>query len=217
MKGMSLEAWRDHVKRGHIPYSRECRTCLREMGIDAHHRRQKGCGAAYTLSADIVGPFVEGYDTALKGKAKYALVATIAVPIFPGMMTEDDAAYEPTDTEEADPGVPAEALVDLPLVDVEPGEVEWATDEEVARLNAQVLSERLKPSEGKLMNLTFVEVVTSRRGGDVALALSLIYARLRAYGIPVLRLHTDRAKEFLSESVRTWAASRSIWQTDGRR
>ena len=82
LKGMSLEAWRDHVRRGHIPYSRDCRTCLREMGVDAHHRRQKGCGAAYTMSADVVGPFEPGYDTALKGKAKYALVVTVAVPVF---------------------------------------------------------------------------------------------------------------------------------------
>lgn len=210
LKGMSLEAWRDHVRRGHIPYSRDCRTCLREMGVDAHHRRQKGCGYAYTMSADVVGPFEPGFDAALKGRAKYAVVATVAVPIFSDAAQGDSEDVEP-DADEKLPDLPDGG--DLPIWDQCPEDVEWATDEEVVALNAKVLADRLPPEEGRLQNLTFVEVIASRQARDIAHALALIYSRLRAYGIPVLRLHTDRAKEFLSSSVRSWASERSIWQT----
>ena len=101
----------------------------------------------------------------------------------------------------------------LPLEESAFADVEWVSDEEVKALNAKVMADRLPPHEGRLMNLTFVEVMNSRDARDIAQALSLVYARLKAYGIPVLRLHTDRAREFLSTTVRHWAASRSIWQT----
>ena len=62
MQKMSLAQWRDHIRRGHIPYSKRCQTCVQEMCVDAHHRRQLGAGSAYCVSADIMGPFQTGLD-----------------------------------------------------------------------------------------------------------------------------------------------------------
>ena len=54
VKGLTLEQWKQHIKRGHIPFNNRCRTCLKEMGVDLPHRRQKDGGTAFIMSADVV-------------------------------------------------------------------------------------------------------------------------------------------------------------------
>ena len=44
-------------------------------------------------------------------------------------------------------------------------------------------------------------------------ALQRVHARFRAIGITMLRVHSDRAREFLSRSVRSWIASPGLYQT----
>ena len=62
-------------------------------------------------------------------------------------------------------------------------------------------------------HLTFVEPIKSRNVKHVLPALSRIYARLKSFGLPVYRLHSDRAREFCSEQVRTWTLERDIVTT----
>ena len=88
-------------------------------------------------------------------------------------------------------------------------------DERVVR---HVLEEAktLKEAEGSpvvMQNLTFMEPSESRHQGDVLAALQVLRARIRALGVPVLRLHTDRAKEFLSRPVRQWCREMQMVQT----
>ena len=52
--------------------------------------------------------------------------------------------------------------------------------------------------------ITFVEPVKSRAVKHVLPALGRIYCRLRSLGLPLYRLHSDRAREFCSEQVRSW-------------
>ena len=61
--------------------------------------------------------------------------------------------------------------------------------------------------------LTFVEVVQSRKIQHVLPALARIHARLRALGLPVYRLHSDRARELLSQPVRRWSLDREMITT----
>ena len=61
--------------------------------------------------------------------------------------------------------------------------------------------------------LTFVEIVADRRAPTVVAAVSRIYARLRHLGLPLLRLHSDRARELQSKHLRKWANDRSILRT----
>ena len=88
-------------------------------------------------------------------------------------------------------------------------------DERVVR---HVLEEAktLKEAEGSpvvMQNLTFMEPLESRHQGGVLAALQVLRARIRALGVPVLRLHTDRAKEFLSRPVRQWCREMQMVQT----
>ena len=61
--------------------------------------------------------------------------------------------------------------------------------------------------------LTFVEVVQSRKVQHVLPALARIHARLRALGLPVYRVDSDRARELLSQPVRRWTLDRDLITT----
>ena len=55
--------------------------------------------------------------------------------------------------------------------------------------------------------------IASRKPKDVMAAVSLMYCRLRSLRIPILRVHTDRAKEFVSKEFKAWCAARDLWRT----
>ena len=62
-------------------------------------------------------------------------------------------------------------------------------------------------------NLTFVEVLHSRAVGEVLPALARIHARLQALGLPLLRLHCDRARELVAAPIRRWTLDRGVITT----
>ena len=63
-------------------------------------------------------------------------------------------------------------------------------------------TERIEHEEGvKIRQLTFVEMVESRRGPLVLQAVAKIYARLRFMGLSVLRFHSDHALELRSRQM----------------
>ena len=66
-------------------------------------------------------------------------------------------------------------------------------------------------------NLTFVEPITSRQASDVIPAIARIYTRLREMGLPVYRLHTDRARELMGAQLKRWAQDRNIVKTTASR
>ena len=65
----------------------------------------------------------------------------------------------------------------------------------------------------EVSNLTQTLPLRSRHAKDVVQAVGLIYARLKSLGIPVTRVHHDRAKEFLSSDFKRWLAARDVWQS----
>ena len=87
-KALSLDDWRQHVRQGHVPFRRDCRLCVEEMGQDHPHRRQRGAGgeSVYVLSVDLTGPYVKGTDLGTGHKAKYMMVATVPVPLASGKL-----------------------------------------------------------------------------------------------------------------------------------
>ena len=62
-------------------------------------------------------------------------------------------------------------------------------------------------------NLTFVELLESRAVNQVLPALARIHARLQALGLPLLRLHCDRARELIAAPIRRWTLDRGILTT----
>ena len=65
----------------------------------------------------------------------------------------------------------------------------------------------------KVRQLTCVEVISSRHSRHVVAAVGKIYARLRYMGLPVLRVHSDRARELTSADMFKWARDRNILRT----
>ena len=68
-------------------------------------------------------------------------------------------------------------------------------------------------SDVSCKTLTFVEVLESRHTKHVLPALARIHCRLRSLGLPVLRLHSDRARELIAAPIRRWTLDRGIIAT----
>ena len=83
-KMTSEEAWAAHIRQGHRPYRRDCRTGVLEMGARSPHRRRRDAtSSSWAMSVDIVGPFPKVRDLASgKDVVKYILVATALVPDY---------------------------------------------------------------------------------------------------------------------------------------
>ena len=52
--------------------------------------------------------------------------------------------------------------------------------------------------------------VRDRKAATIIEATATLVARLRALQIPVMRIHSDRAKEFVGRKFRDWVAARGI-------
>ena len=65
-KMTSEEAWEAHIRQGHRPYRRDCRTCVLEMGARSPHRRR--CDA--TTSSWAMNILMPSDDIPEKGKPK---------------------------------------------------------------------------------------------------------------------------------------------------
>ena len=74
-----VQAWIEHHRAGHLPFRKDCPTCLLGAGKNRQHRRL-ACPSSYVLSVDIVGPFIPGVDQETNGP-RYGLVAVYAVPV----------------------------------------------------------------------------------------------------------------------------------------
>ena len=215
--------WQAHFDAGHLPFRRDCEVCLQAAGRD-RPRKRIACPDSYCLSVDLAGPFHEGVDAELK-KAKYFLVATVTIPVKDGVALveglrnlgykvkpqkraekpeEDDGREETLEAGED----PLEQLaVEEPA---EEDRVEVAEVEEANRAWKEYLQDRERV---EVRTLTQAVPLRSRNTKDVLEALSFVYARLRSLQVPVLRLHSDRARELVCKEVRRWAEAHGMYRT----
>ena len=138
---MTPEQWRDHVNRGHLPYRRDCVTCVMGGGVGRRHGRVEH-PEAFTLTADTSGPVkTPGEDCHARGskrKIKYLLVARLRVPKFflQGAGCPADDSLEEEDMPEGIPEDPMEAVVEeeeIPPRDIEEEDEEAERDPEERR------------------------------------------------------------------------------------
>lgn len=61
--------------------------------------------------------------------------------------------------------------------------------------------------------LSFALPLQSRNVRHVVPAVASIFARIKSMQIPVVRVHTDRAKEFVAQQFKDWCAARDLWHT----
>ena len=226
---VALEQWKRHFLHDHLPARRDCSHCVRAQGRSKPHRRVQH-PEAYTLSIDLSGKMTPGGDQGAQG-VKYLMIGCYTIPV-----TRDGASLLPVPGREG-----AEEDQPLPNLeeDVEGMEVTAEGADQQLPHSDQLLPEEDEPLEednnknvrhAQAMNetwhrlvdeahnvavkqITFVEPVKSRAVKHVLPALARIYCRLRSLGLPLYRIHSDRAKEFCSEQVKTWARERDVITT----
>ena len=67
--------------------------------------------------------------------------------------------------------------------------------------------------EVEVVNLTMAVPLRSRHAPEVLRAVRTLYVRLRGLGLPIYRLHSDRAREFTGKVMRDWILSHDMEHT----
>ena len=157
--------------------------------------------------------------------AKYFLVAVVTVPVeediplvesLRGLGLKELGEKRPVVEDEAGD----EALGDEPGPD-DPLDQQVEEREELSEgmvREAQRLEQQWKEFIGdrksvKVNNNTLAVLVKSRHSRVITDAMAQFYSRLRALSIPVFRIHSDRATEFLSKDFKVWYRDRSLYHT----
>ena len=204
IQSITLEQWKTHLLNDHLPFRKECQTCVKAAGKGRYHRKIVS-REALSLSIDLAGPFAQGTDQAAGaklGSAKYFLVGTFTVPV-----TKDGKSLmkdEPPVEEEEDP-------------EGEELEVEEAEEEEENQEAEDQAEEWLKKVEEEedfeVRHLTLAEPIGDRHSSHLVRAVARMVTKLRYLGLPVRRLHSDRAGEMTSIALRRWCEERGIYRT----
>ena len=219
------DGWRRHCQAGHLPYRRDCEVCLECAGKD-RPRRRVPCPESFCLGLDLMGPFREGKDQEVKPMAKYAMVGTLTIPIDQGApmvqglrdLRKEELPLE----EDADvlAGVAEDEAVDQELRDEweEPRERprEDLDEREAGEINKdeEAWKQFLKDAKRReVRTLTFAVPLASRKAPDVVEATAKIMTRIRALQVPIIRVHTDRAKEFVGGIFKNFIRDKGIYQT----
>ncbi|OLP98838.1 Retrovirus-related Pol polyprotein from transposon TNT 1-94 [Symbiodinium microadriaticum] len=203
MTKKELDEWKAHVERGHWPYRRDCSVCLAASGTGRPARRVIHRDA-YVMSLDIAGPFADkGRDEVRGQRYRFVLAATY---LYPKVREVPEDIPIPNE-EEAE-----EFLRDEEDDEVQPPEVgddpEIAAQEEEWKKKVADLS---KPIE--LQMLRFCIPLERHTGKEILECIQDLYVQLRAMGLPLTRIHSDRGREFRVKPVRKWCRDRDIYQT----
>ena len=84
---------------------------------------------------------------------------------------------------------------------------------EDAQSSSPPLPQEDKSSHQRWVTLQWAEPLQSRKAFYVQLSVMRAVSRLRANGIPEMRFHNDRAREFLSPKLAEWLARQRIYGT----
>ena len=234
---MTAKEWQLHVQRDHLPFRRDCRHCVQAASGRPHRRVMHR--SAYVLSADVAGPFRTKGRSTDTNQHKFMLVCAYQFPRLPGTpevplepTKEDDGGglgdFFSEDGEKfADPPRLPEDVKELakewsfseaeedPALQGEPRPAVVESEEN----QRQSIEEELSKEEREAMEASepfefsvayFIRPLRSRRSGDALRALQEVYIDLKMMGLPVNRLHADRAREFRTPAVAEWAASRDV-------
>ena len=217
---MTAKEWQLHIRRDHIPYRKDCRHCVQSAAGRPH--RKTAHRSAYVLSADVAGPFrTQGMNTETN-QNKFMLVCAYQFPRLPETLpAQEELEKEDTGAgvgelfwDDADDEGEASGLVLEEAEDIS-GDAEQSEEkikepegsEEISKEEREA-KEASEPFEFSVAY--FVRPLRSRRSGDVLRALQEVYIDVKMLGLPVNRLHADRAREFRTPAVAEWAASRDV-------
>ena len=94
MKDLERQRWIRHVKNGHLPFERRCRTCIEACATGRAHRRVVA-PSCYVLSLDLCGPFRVKADYGGAKGFRYALVGAYVMPKLKGGKDTPIPEYTP--------------------------------------------------------------------------------------------------------------------------
>ena len=118
---MSPEQWKKHVDASHLPYRRDCATCVMAKGTGRRHGRVSHPDS-YVLTSDLSGPLKAGLDSAVKGtpscNIRYLLVAKY---FFPKDFVRAYSGKEPPSNEGMEHSPLPESQGDKDNLEEEPG------------------------------------------------------------------------------------------------
>ncbi|CAE7228572.1 unnamed protein product, partial [Symbiodinium sp. CCMP2456] len=159
---------------------------------------------AYAMSLDIAGPFADGGRDEVRGRRyKFVLAATYLYP-----KVRDIPEDEPLDEEEGLDGF---------LADEEDSEVEELDPVDDGEMDAQEEEWKKKVEELKqpmeMQMLRFCVPLERHTGKEILECVQDLYVKIRAMGLPLTRIHSDRAREFRVKPVKKWCRERDIYQT----
>ncbi|CAE7198854.1 RE1 [Symbiodinium sp. CCMP2592] len=202
-----LRKWRRHVANG---------TFLTTRGRS--HRRVIAPNC-YTLGLDLCGPFRVHGETADAKGYRYALMGVYTMPKLQGF--RDYKIPEDEDGEGDDGGgvgeIPAEEEPDFLVEgDEEQPDVSREDREEMDKANSDFA--RLFREIGDTLeyqNLHYMIPLKSRKAPEVEAAIRLLYVQIRSEGLPVQRVHSDRARELRGRGIRQWLLERDVYPTTG--
>ena len=129
------------------------------------------------------------------------------------------SAEESAEKQKEEVQQPAEADAEVEPVEVAPPqEVLEADPPEVVCNQEDVDKMKFKErvmdlQDFQIRHLTLSTPLASRREGHVIQATAELYARYRSLQLPIKRVHTDRAKEFMGKGFQRWVANRGLQAT----
>ncbi|CAE7215721.1 GIP, partial [Symbiodinium necroappetens] len=171
---------------------------MSEAELKRPHRRVLN-PSAFTLGVDIAGPpRTKGVDA--DGKYRYALVGSYCLPKvegfkdmdIPEVFEDEGAGVGEIMNEDAD-------FLEEERIDEPPNTVEDQHDMDYR-------NEEYKK---------FYKESMRRLKTDVNAAMRRMYLSVRQDGHPIVRVHSDRARELKSASLRQWLYEKDIWVTTG--
>ena len=174
------------------------------------------------MNVDLSGPHrTEGAEDQDIWKPRYFMVCSYVFPVFKDSFegAEDALIAGPSDERVDD--VVDEGMGVGPILDVgweDPEEADPDCELSAAALrkakadNAkwQELAEKYKEAPHSIVEIPLVEILPSKSVPSMISALNRFYAKLRSWGLPIYRLHSDRAQELTHPQVSEWAAHRGI-------
>ena len=196
--------WKEHLTNNHFPYRRDCSVCLQASGTGRPARKVEHRDA-FVLSLDVAGPFaIKGVDENRGSKHRFVLVGSYTFPKIKDIPAEEEPVEEEQHEEE---------FFQIDELDVDEG-VELPEDpslDEQEKEWERTVGELKKPVE--MQTLKFCVPVEHHRGREVLDAVQSFYLTLRAMGMPLNRIHSDRGREFRVKPLRRWCRERDIAQT----
>eukprot|EP00439_Symbiodinium_sp_Y106_P083529 s1339_g23.t1 len=240
---MTAKEWQLHVQRDHLPFRRDCRHCVQASSGRPHRRilhrsayvlsadvagpfRTKGRSTdtnqhKFMLVCAYQFPRLPGTPEVQLESTQEDKEAGLG-----GFFSEDgekfsDPSELPADVEElakewSFSEAEDESSRQLPQGEGKEAIVEVEGDERSGEGKERSKEEREAAEASEPFDFSvayFIRPLRSRRSGDVLRALQEVYIDLKMMGLPVNRLHADRAREFRTPAVSEWAASRDVQVT----